>query len=549
MKKLLCFALSLAMASSLAACGAPAATTPSAATPPSGQTSGPSPTSDADPYQVGVYPKETDITLRYYVNLNSTVATVATSVNETPFAAAEYERTGIKIEYEHPPQGQEAERFNLMMASNDMPDLITAYWYQIDGGPQRMIDDGYITDLNTLLDYAPHFKQLLDDNQEIDKMIRTEEGSLYAFPSLKLDSELRVFYGPVVRADWLKDLNLEAPETIEEWYNMLKLFRDEKGAEAPLSYASSAGTNNMNVYGTFIGAYGIKNNFYLDGNVVKHGALEAGYKAFVTEFHKWYEEGLLDQNLPAVDSKAIDAQILNGNTGATTAFNGSGLGRYLQAKKEEGDTQFDLVAVKNPTLIKGTTPEFGQKDFPYSGNNCVAISAQSKHKELAAQYLDYAFSEEGNLFYNFGTEGESYEMVNGEPIFTDLILKNPEGLSISNALAKYTHSSYEGPYPLDIRYFKQIYTLKQQKDAFSVWADHNGEEHLLPRFSLTDAENEEYAVIMTDITPYLNEMILKFIMGVEPIENYDSFADELRKMKLERAIEIQQTGYDRYLKR
>ncbi|MDR1061505.1 MAG: extracellular solute-binding protein [Clostridiales bacterium] len=503
-----------------------------------------------DPLRIGEYPKAaTDVTLRYYVTLNANVSAIAPTVNELPFTEEEYERTGIKVVYEHPPQGQENERFNLMMASNDLPDMIVASWYNIDGGPQKMINDGYIADLNTLIDYAPNFKRLLDEQPDVDRMVRTEEGSLYSFPCLKLDPELRVFYGPIVRADWLRDLGIAPPETMEEWHDMLARFRDEKGADAPLSYTIANGAANMNTYGLFIGAYGIKNSFYLDGDTIRHGALEPSYRDFVTEFARWYGEGLIDPNLPAVDNKALDAQILNGNTGATTTFNGSGLGRYLQAKQDEGDTAYDLVATKAPVLAKGSTPEFGQIDFPYSGNNCVAISAQSEHKELAAQFLDYAFSPEGNMFYNFGTEGLSYEMQGGEPIFTDLILNNPDGLSISHALARYTHSSYEGPYPLDIRYFKQIYLLQQQKDAFEAWTDHNGEKHLVPRFALTDAESEEYAVIMTDVNPYLDEMLMKFIMGVEPLENYEQFAQELRGMKLERAIEIQQAGYNRYLAR
>ena len=46
------------------------------------------------------------------------------------------------------------------------------------------------------------------------------------------------------------------------------------------------------------------------------------------------------------------------------------------------------------------------------------------------------------MYYNFGVEGESYELKDGYPTFTDLILNNPDGLSATQALSKYTHCSY-----------------------------------------------------------------------------------------------------------
>ena len=39
----------------------------------------------------------------------------------------------------------------------------------------------------------------------------------------------------MIRKDWLDDLGLEVPETIDEWYTALKAFKEEKGATAPLT--------------------------------------------------------------------------------------------------------------------------------------------------------------------------------------------------------------------------------------------------------------------------------------------------------------------------
>lgn len=52
----------------------------------------------------------------------------------------------------------------------------------------------------------------------------------------------------------------------------------------------------------------------------------------------------------------------------------------------------------------------------------TAISAECSDVELAAKFMDYFYSDEGRLFANFGIEGVTYNMVNGEPKLTDMVL-------------------------------------------------------------------------------------------------------------------------------
>ena len=48
-----------------------------------------------------------------------------------------------------------------------------------------------------------------------------------------------MFSGPILRKDWLDELGLEVPETIDEWENVLAQFKEKKGATAPLTILSS----------------------------------------------------------------------------------------------------------------------------------------------------------------------------------------------------------------------------------------------------------------------------------------------------------------------
>ena len=65
----------------------------------------------------------------------------------------------------------------------------------------------------------------------------------------------------------------------------------------------------------------------------------------------------------------------------------------------------------------------------------------------------------------------------------------------------------------------------------------------------TVEEATELAAIKADIDTYREEMLYKFISGVEPISKYDEFVQNLKNLKVDRMLEIQQNVYDRYLKK
>jgi putative aldouronate transport system substrate-binding protein len=68
----------------------------------------------------------------------------------------------------------------------------------------------------------------------------------------------------------------------------------------------------------------------------------------------------------------------------------------------------------------------------------------------------------------------------------------------------------------------------------------------LPPVSLTTEESAEFSKIMSDVNTYRDEMFVKFIMGAEPIENFDKFVAQMEKFNLKQAIKIQQDALDRY---
>lgn len=489
------------------------------------------------------YPIETDVTLKYWVALNPNASAVNKSLNDTEYAKKLIEKTGIKVEFIHPAQGQEAEQFNLLIASGDMPDIVEHTWISsYPGGAEKAMQDDVILKLNDIIDkYAPNYNKYLKDNPDVAKLLRTDSGSYFMFPFLRGDDKLTTSYGPILRADWLKELGLSAPTTVSEWETVLRAFKEKKGAAAPLTFSKVIPN------GFVSGAFGVDKSYYMMDGKVKFGPLEPGYKDYIQTMATWYKEGLLDKNFATLDLKGVNANMTSGKSGATLGYLGSAMGAYLQAAQPT-NPQYDLAATSYPTKNKGETPIFAQKDFKVQGMGAI-ISVNSKNKEIAARLLDYGYSKEGNMLYNFGTEGVSYNMENNYPKYTEAVTKDPGKLSMAQALSKYARASYSGPFVQNKEYIEQLYTYQQQLDALNVWSKADAYKTKLPLLTPTPEESAEISKIDSEVGTYLDEMTLKFIMGTAPMSDYDKFVEQIKKLNVEKAIELKQKALDRYNKR
>ncbi|NOU73065.1 extracellular solute-binding protein [Paenibacillus sp. LMG 31458] len=488
--------------------------------------------------------------MSYWAPLDGNVAATLKNYNDIGMYKKLQEITGTKVDFKHPSadSSQALEQFNLMLASKNLPDVIEYTWTEVTGGPENAVQTGTILKLNDLIDkYAPNFKKYLQEHPDIAKMIKTDSGSIYSFPFIRGDSKLMVFYGPIFRKDWLDKVHMDAPTTIDEWEKVLTAFRDQdpngNGQKDEIPFLLNYNEVRDFTRNALIGAWGIGDQFYQVDGKVKYGEIQPEFKQFLTTMRKWYKEGLIDPDFAATDSKLMDAKVTGNKLGTFYGLSGGNLGNYLGLMKDKNPS-FNLLAVTHPTLKKGATPVLGQMDKPYKGLG-AAISGKAKDPEQIVKWLDYAYSEEGHLLYNFGVEGKTYDMVNGYPTYTKLITENTNGLSMVRSMAQWMRANYNGPFVQDKRYVEQYYNLDQQKNALNTWSKAEN-AILMPPLTLTAEENKRFSSIMNDVNTYAGEMGLKFIMGNEPLDNFDKFVDTLKKFGIDEAVKIQQAALDRY---
>lgn len=99
----------------------------------------------------------------------------------------------------------------------------------------------------------------------------TEAGHQAAIYGFQTDDGRIPKFGPVIRRDWLDDLGLDVPVTVDDYHDVLKAFQEKKGATSPYGLAADGVTtpgDMQNAYGIIVPSTNDMNGFYqMDGQV------------------------------------------------------------------------------------------------------------------------------------------------------------------------------------------------------------------------------------------------------------------------------------------
>lgn len=502
------------------------------------------------------YPIETEQpqTLKIWTERGGDLVGNFSDPTQYPAVLQYAEKLGVELDWTFASPTNRAQEFNLLIASGDLPDIIGYYMANngkdgMPGGPDKAIQDGWLQPMNDYIEtYAPDYNQYLQDNPEAAKSVKTDAGQIYMVPYYTYDdtdTTAGLGAGYLFRRDWLNDLGLPVPETIAEWETALRGFKEQKGAEAPLSL------QYINVDRGLAGAFNVHLNWYHEGDTVKYGYAQPEYKDFLTTMNKWYNEGLLDKDYATVDSKTVTANMLNGTSGATMEWSAT-MSKWLPAGKEI-DPNYDLVMVPFPVMNKGDEVKFGHKDPKlYFGG--WGITQTSEKKELAMKVMNFGYTDEGREYLSYGEEGDTYTIENGKYQYTDKILKNSDGLTRSEAIRYYINSAN-----IPVHNFSSgtgiraesnpVYDYPQQEEAVKNLSVTQIDKYRMPYVTPKEEEVSEYTRLQTDIQKYAEEMLVKFVTGKEPLENFDAYLAELEARGMSRLTQIQQEAYERYQSR
>lgn len=490
-----------------------------------------------------VYPLKEKVKLTLAVKDDANVTAIAKNIGETELGKAWQEATGVELEVVSYPDVQ---AMTLMLSSGELPDIVWGYDFAsaYPGGVETAIADGIIEPIGNYIEYMPDIDAIISENDLFRKTLSTNDGVLWGLGNVKDDDYLCASSGLIIRADWLEDLGLDMPETPDDLYNVLKAFKEEKGAEVPFSLIKTFLTSHCLYQGFITPGFGlVKSGWYMDDGEAHYGSAEKEYKDVLVWLNKLYTEGLLDTNFQTVDTATANANFLSGKSGLTYGAIGSGMGTYLSTETEDPD--FAVAGVGPLVQKEGDTP-LCTAYSPRVNTSGAVITGACENPEAAAMFLNYAYTEEGRLLFNFGVEGESYTMVNGVPTYTEEITNNPNMTKVQ-ALSNYTVVLQTGAYLQMKEYMVQYNGLPEQQAALASWSNSLAIEHYMPNLIMSEEDGAEFSKIMGDIDTYRSEMTIKYITGLESLDTFETvYLPMLEKMGMDRAIELEQAALDAF---
>lgn len=489
------------------------------------------------------YPLQTDVDLTLW--FASGLGFNAGNGDQIPFTQGLEKNTGVKVDWQKPVSGSNASQaYNLLLTEAELPHII---YYDIKPSEaELLISDGIIYDLTEYMpEYAPDYWEFLTTHESLMRNVKTETGKIYAFNSLDEEAFNATYVGPVVRKDWLDECGLQVPVTLEDWEKVLVAFKDKYGVALGFSvnrFLNQAGLAS----GT--GAFATMNpTIYVDDNgKIQLAQAQPEWKEYMEVLNRWYEMGLIDKDSLTMDDAAVRTKVANNEIGiSVTAM--SQLTLFVN-DAEANSSGAEWVGIEYPRTAAGEATSMIQQDILYLNSKCAVITTACSEEELitALQYLNYGYTEEGKLYWNFGEEGVSYTMdKDGNPQWTDMIKNSPDGLT--KASKQYSAASSAG---LTIQMASLVKSINSEAAGNAVyeWIENTeAEKHIMPRLALTEDESAEYSDIMTAINARVSEICMKYITGDESLDNFDAYVAELKSMKLDEALKIQQAAYDRWL--
>ena len=206
---------------------------------------------------------------------------------------------------------------------------------------------------------------------------------------------------------------------------------------------------------------------------------------------------------------------------------------------------FTMTAIPDPVMTKGQTNHFGgTRELVYQSKG-YSVTTACSDPVLAVQWMDFYYSEEGARLANYGTEGISITMVDGEPQWTELLSEssNPGSVLATQTMGQNAGTLKKPTSQLGLYFDSQLH-------AEEVWtASGDGAYYIPSSVQLTAEEGDEFTQKASDYETHASQAILQFVIGDRSLDDWDVFIDEMKDMGIEDTVELYQAAVDRYYAR
>lgn len=189
-------------------------------------------------------------------------------------------------------------QISLLMASNDMPNIM--WWWSMDTEYNKWVQAGLLDDVSAYMDKYTVIRDYYNKMDPKTLFYASEaDGSIYRIPGDVAEPSCENLW---IRQDWLDNLNLKAPTTIEELNEVLRAFTedDPDGNGQNDTYGLGGDGYDFRSFWPWIQSYDQTHyeRFCVDDDgVVTYGPANEGTKNWVSDVADLYAKGYITPNI------------------------------------------------------------------------------------------------------------------------------------------------------------------------------------------------------------------------------------------------------------
>ena len=477
--------------------------------------------------------------------------------------AIEYaeQQTNVKIEWQLVPDGERADRIALLIAAGgDLPDL-----FQVlppDMTRREAAEKGITLPWSDFIDAGrmPKVAKFLaqPENQGfVNQITDAETGKIYYLPRMGNTSLL--YWSDYVRGDWLAKLDIEDPETIDDYRDYLQaaVTRDPNGnGQADevgwANFFSGAGWTSMLNRSFGLGGldYFPWDNDWavVDGGSITFIPTDERFRALLEWVNGLWEAGLIHPDQFNFDSPKFNTLSTNNTLAGLNQWPENIVPIGEQLASVEPTATYHAIA--HPIDPRYMTP--ADRKYARLGPALWStyLSAKSENIDAVLRFVDFTLGDpDFPLIAEYGIEGVHHR------VLADGTREYIGELADLDTRSRYFYlGTVIGYLP---HQFRSIATTRKvaNEPEFAGVRDWNErvKQYLHPTifWQLTATQNDVIRAATRDIRAFIDESVTKFIIGSKPLDEWDSYVatiEEEAGAEIQAAIEVRQAYFDQHLR-
>lgn len=456
------------------------------------------------------------------------------SYSEMPIMKELEEKTNVKIKWREYPAEKYGEKVNLMLASEEYPDIM---WRLLsDTQLMELANNDKIYSLDELIEkYAPRWTEIFEKEPYVKSVATAPDGHIYSLPYVRYEQAYVGFRDAIyMNKDWLDKLNLEVPKTTDELRHVLKEFKDKdpngNGVADELPWSFLYGNNisgELDIYGSF-GLIDTADHMVVENGKVIYAPMDARNKEAVKFLRQLYEDGTIDGESFVQNNTQYSAKVKT-NPSIVGMFSAFGNLASSSGSNYVPIEPFKSANVDQPKMRRQTN--MVEKNF-------FTIFKKNKYPEISMRWANELVEKFMSLQALYGPlEQESdgtYRTMN-ETLVDGELVKFPGNV---------------GPFATfdeDLAKIKDNETKNTRDALYEIYKPYTVDvKEMIPPVWYTTEERDVLNLYRTEINEYVKTTRSRWITKGGIDEEWDEFIAKLESLNVQKVIDVYQQAYDRF---